>query len=357
MSFRLKKILFVNPGHIKSITDIFAYCNYLKNKYDITYIGYDEHQESYKIDGVEIIYIKGYGNNFINKLKFFKLIITKYKNNNYDFIFLLYFKGVSLLNILGLRNANLDIRSSCIHRNKLNRLFFNKLITLESLFFSKITVISLGLKKFLDLPPRSLILPLGADLVKKQNKTFGFKLLYVGTFHERNISNTILAFSKFINENNISSKNDVTYTIIGNGTEHEISLMTKTIIKNNMSDFVKYLGVIRYPELSEYFLKHNVGISYIPIRSHFNFQPPTKTFEYLLNGLIVIATKTYEHEKVINDSNGVIVNDSISDFSNGINEVYKNFNKFNFKKIQESSSKYCWGEIITKYLIPIIESE
>lgn len=38
---------------------------------------------------------------------------------------------------------------------------------------------------------------------------------------------------------------------------------------------------------------------------YYDSQPPTKTFEYALSGLYVLATKTRENEKVITNDNGV----------------------------------------------------
>lgn len=352
----MKKILFVNPGHIKSITDTFAYCNYLKNNYEITYVGFEENQGQFIVDGIKIIYIKGYGNTLINKFKFFRLVLKTTKENNFDFVFIHYYKGVCLLRLFGLKNAYLDIRSSCIHSSLLNRFLSNKLIWVESIFFDNLSVISKGLKEYLSLPKRAHILPLGADFVNMNNITKGFKLLYVGTFHERNIVNTIRAFAKFIDDYNISDFNKVTYTIIGHGSDLEILNIKQAIIETQKSEFIKYIGVIRYPELSDYFLNHNVGVSYIPIKEHFKFQPPTKTFEYLLNGLVVIGTKTFEHEKLINASNGILVNDDIDEFCNGIKKVYDNFQKYNFSEIQKSSAIYSWENIISKSLIPLIES-
>jgi len=348
--------LFVNPGHIKSITDTYAYCKYLKNKYEITYIGFEENQDQFNLEGITIIYIKGYGNSLINKFKFFRLILKTTKEANFDFVFINYYKGVFLLSIFGLKNAFLDIRSSCIHSSSINRFVFNKLIAFEALFFNNISVISAGLKEFLGISKRAYILPLGADFVNEKNNANGFKLLYVGTFHERNIVNTIRAFAKFINDYNITDYYNVTFTIIGNGSDLDILKVTQSIIETKMSKFIKYLGVIRYPELSNYLLSHNVGVSYIPIRKYFKFQPPTKTFEYMLNGLVVIGTKTFEHEKLINESNGILVNDSINEFSEGIKIVYDNFENYNLNKIQSTSAKYSWENIITTYLIPLIES-
>jgi hypothetical protein len=352
----LKKILFVNTGHVKSLTDTFAYCKYLKNLYNITYIGFEENQEEFIIEGISIFYIKGYGNTLTNKLNFLRLVLEKNKEEKYDFVLIHYYKGASLLRFFGMKHAFLDIRSSCISKSLISRIISNILMRFEASCFRNISVISEGLREYLRLPKRACILPLGADFLDINNNTTGFKLLYVGTFHERNIVNTIRAFAKFIDDYNISDFNKVSYTIIGHGSDADILNINQAIMECQKSSFIKYLGVIRYPELSHYLLNHNVGVSYIPIKDYFNFQPPTKTFEYLLNGLVVIGTNTYEHQKLINASNGILVNDSIDEFCEAIKKVYDNFKNYNLVEIQKSSTNYSWENIITKRLIPLIES-
>ena len=351
----MKKLLFINPGHIKSITDVYSYCLYLKDQYDITYIGFEENQYENQFLDINLVYLKGYGNNFINKYLFFKTIVKYNKLYEYDFIFINYFKGVSLLRLFGFKYIFLDIRSSYINNNAVLRYVFNKLIFFETLFFSNITVISEGVKNLLSIPKRSIILPLGANLVNNNNITSGFKLLYIGTFFERNIKNTIIAFSKFIKNSNITNNQLVSYTIIGYGSESEINDIIFTINKYDMNNFVIYKGFIKYPELNFYLQNHNIGISYIPIKDYYNFQPPTKTYEYLMNGLVVIGTRTFENSKIITKENGILINDNIESVYKGIDFIYKNLQYYNTKSIQADSVKYSWQNIINSYLKPLIE--
>jgi len=42
---------------------------------------------------------------------------------------------------------------------------------------------------------------------------------------------------------------------------------------------------------------------------YYDCQPATKTFEYILSGMVCIATSTYENKKLINNINGVLCND------------------------------------------------
>jgi len=104
--------------------------------------------------------------------------------------------------------------------------------------------------------------------------------------------------------------------------------------------------------------KHNVGVSYVPITPYFDVQPPTKTFEYLLAGMPVIATRTKENEKVINEYNGVLIDDTPEDFRNGLALLYERIsaNKFTSSRIIESSESYTWERIVRNNFKLYIES-
>jgi nucleoside-diphosphate-sugar epimerase len=70
-----------------------------------------------------------------------------------------------------------------------------------------------------------------------------------------------------------------------------------------------------------YFDIHNIGVSYIPMLKCFDNQPPTKTFEYLLSGMPVIATATNANKDIINDVNGVLINDNSEEVYNGLTAI------------------------------------
>lgn len=350
-----KKILFINPGPFASLTDTLYYCLLLKTKYSITYFGYDENKPTIKYDGINIVHLQGCGNSIIKKIQFI-ISASKYaKNGNFDFILINYFFGCSLINIFNIKNLVIDIRTSTISNNEIKKSIQNLILSLEVRFFKNSSAISKSLVNFLKLPSRTVIIPLGAPLQPIINKEYSeFNILYVGTFHQRNIEKTVYGFAEFIKKNNYNIK--AKYSIIGRGSENEVSKINAAILNSNMSSYVKFIGEIKYPELLNYFSTHNVGMSFIPLEKQFDNQPPTKTFEYLLSGMIVLATSTKENCKVINTQNGVIIDDTIQGVSNGLNLIYENRHNYNSKIIQTNASKYSWETIISRDLVPYIDS-
>ena len=66
----------------------------------------------------------------------------------------------------------------------------------------------------------------------------------------------------------------------------------------------------------------------------------------------MIATKTIEDEKGINDQNGVLINDSPQGFYNGLVELYKNLEKYDSKSSRLTSEKHRWKNIVANNLLP-----
>ena len=351
----MKKILFINPGPFGSLTDTYYYYLHLKDHYEITYIGFDEGKEVQKFDKIRLIHLSGGSSELTHKMLFYKKIHEVMKLDNFQFILINYFIGCSVIQLFARKSIVLDIRTSYIFENKFKRFFYNIILFFEAHLFRNISVISDGLVNYLHLPKKSHVLPLGAPLFPLFRKDFNsLRILYVGTFRQRNIPNTIYAFTKFHKEygNIIPLK----YTIIGFGSNDDIEKIRTTIKSQGMTNYISYEGIIRYPELSKYLKDHNVGMSYIPIENHFENQPPTKTFEYLLSGMAVIATATNENKKVINESNGIVINDSIEEIYVGLKEIYIRRFSYETENIQKNAKKYSWEDIVTGNLIPYIES-
>ena len=95
-------------------------------------------------------------------------------------------------------------------------------------------------------------------------------------------------------------------------------------------------------------------MSYIPLTQYFNFQPPTKTFEYLSSGMITIATSTAENISVINERNGILIRDNEDSLFEGLRILYNNKNNYNSFQIQDNSSQYSWENIVFNNLLPYL---
>ncbi|MCF8095362.1 MAG: glycosyltransferase [Desulfobacteraceae bacterium] len=311
--------------------------------------------ERIDMPGIEVHYVPWKGNMLIRGLRFLNRATSLMKDKP-DIVFIKYFKVVSLALRLIKPNFRyiLDIRTGSVKANSVRRTMQDIRLGFEARFFKNITIISESLSKRLNLAHKAHVLPLGADIISNVNKTFDeIKLLYVGTLSNRNMEVTLHGLKKFCDE--FSDSVSVVYTIIGSGPNNEEKRLKNIVDYYGLSDVITIKGRIPHNQLKPYFDSHNIGISYIPMTEYFDVQPPTKTFEYLLSGMAVIATRTSENAKIVNEKDGVLINDSADEFYEGLKEIYDKKNSFDSREIRNSNLKYTWKNIVNNNLKPYLD--
>lgn len=349
----MKKLLIISENQFGYLMDNYYACKYLKDDIKITVLCQDTGNFKRNMDNVEVYYRKIKGNFLIKHLKFIIDCYKFYKKNSYDIVFIDKFRFSFLFSFL-IENKKLilDIRTVSINKNKIKQWLNDLELKLNTKFFKNISVIdekvalNLKIKKY-------FLLPLGSEkLVERTNEREDFNLFYIGTLKLRNIEKTIEGFYYFLKKCNAKSN----YYIVGDGNNKEIDILLETINKYNIKERVFFLGRKEHSEIKELLLKSKVGVSFIPKTTYFENQPPTKTYEYLVNGLICIGTNTEANKKIINGSNGVLCDDNAVDFSKKLEYLYVNLKNYNQKKIQETSEKYLWKNIIDTYFKNMIKS-
>lgn len=288
------------------------------------------------------------GPKFITQLLFAFKIIRMLKKSSFDLIIVEYFKYAFLIRIfLRKNNFLLDIRTGSVSIRFSK--WKNLILKINSLFFKNISILSYDLgRKLLD-PKPFYYLPLGGYYFNKKSakyeneisrKNFSiteddFVLLYVGTFFNRQLEKTILGFKEVLKKIKF-----LKYFIIGFGEEK--NKLQDIINKNSLNNNILILDYIPIENLAPYFKIADIGISFVPIIDEFDLQLPTKTFDYLVNGLPVLATKTTANKSVVNKINGILIDDTSKSFASGLEKMISAYNNFNFNLIKENSKQYRW---------------
>jgi len=351
----MKKIIIINQIPFGHHSDTYYYCNYLKDDYDIVYICWDHGLPKIEMNGVRIVYASRKGNILVRSVRFLRQALGQIEDKK-AVVFIRYFKGVSLALRL-LRPTHrfvLDIRSGSVHKNPIVRKFHDARLKLEARFFRHVTVISQGLAEKLGIAGKAHILPVGADVISYSNKTFGgLHLLYVGTLFNRNIDVTIHGFKQFYDE--FKKQVPLSYTIIGSGPNNEEQALRKLVARYGLEEIVNVTGAIPHTQLKPWFDAAYVGVSYVPLTDYYDCQPATKTFEYLLSGMPVLATNTSENRKVIEQGNGVLVGDTAEDFYSGLKTIFAKRRLFDSAKIRNKAMGFSWENIVQNNLKAYIE--
>ncbi|MDK0613775.1 glycosyltransferase [Clostridium perfringens] len=347
----MRKICILSHNQFGYHIDSFNYCKYLRDNYEVHYISYDFGNKKIKLDDINIYYIKKEDSEFLNRIKFIWKSINYIYKNDIDLVFDIQIP-FSFLYKLFFRNKKIiyDVRSLCVSNSKLRRSFVNNIIKLDSKFFKYKTIIDSNLAKQLNWNKNDFkVLMLGADKqINSITENSKITFIYVGTFTNRNIDITLKAFNNLIDDKEFKDK-DLEYLVIGSGSkEYEDKIRNFIKVSNNK---IKLIGYVENDKLKKYFSKSTVGISYIPMVDFYNDQPPTKTYEYLANGLICLATKTDANKNIINNSNGVLVNDDVDNVYLGMKYIVNNLENFNRNNIMKESEKFSWRYIVEEQLI------
>ena len=351
-----KKLLIVNGNQFGYSSGHYFYCKYLAENFTISYICYDRGLTRLELEGVDVCYVSFRGSKFQRSLRFLKECIRNSYTIKPDILFVTYFNICFLLALFCKSGKTvLDIRTGSLKENKLLRSINNYIVFFQSLFFNRVIILSESLRKTLNISnKKSIVVPLGSEILFTGNHTFDtLNLLYVGTLDDRNISETIEGLHLFL-QNNEGNTIKICYTIIGFGSDSETFRILKSISENNMSDFVKFEGRKYYEELIPSFEQSNIGIVFVPQTPWYDCQPVTKLFEYMLAGMPVIATNTYENRLMVNENNGVLINDSAEGFCSGLTNIYDKRNSFNSSEIRKSVESYTWKNIVNSNLKPYL---
>jgi len=355
-----KSILIITTNQFGYLTDTNKYCEYLKKTYNITYVCWDYGLPKIQHNQLRVRYISRSGNKIIRYFKFLKALNNEIRESEYDLVFIKYFLGISLIKIFNKKvNYNIDIRTNAIKESRFSRYFYDLILRYECSLFKKISIISAGLAKSLRLKNWHE-LPLGGDRFTINNKSFkDIHLLYVGTLHMRNILECVRGFHKYLIEGKSSDEVNLRFTIIGDAAGNELREIKDYISKNRLEGIVKTLGYVYYDDLYKYFEEANIGVSFIPMTKYFDNQPPTKTYEYLVSGLPVIATKTKENVKILNELSGVLIDDNKDSFALGLQTIISKREAFNSESIRNMYKDNLWENIVTdnlkKYIVELVK--
>lgn len=352
-----KRILIISQAQFGAVIAPYQYSRYLKDRFDITYLCWDYESPRLDEEGVGVRYVSRQGGKIRRLVRLIRESIREIRRGNYDLVFVVYFQGCFFLPLAAKREPMvLDIRTGYVRSRGLKRWLNNRLIWFESLFFKYITILSESLREDLGIAARKCCLvPLGATHADFPPKTFDeAHLLYVGTLRHRNMEKTVEGFSRFYREQNGCLP--ASYVIVGAGHPEEEQRLRDAIERSSCPQKINYVGWVDHKDLGKYFAEANIGVAFIPLEDHFQFQPATKVFEYLLAGMPVIATSTYENARTINDTNGVLISDTPADFCRGLHRVLQERQRFDSAAISSSSTKYTWAYIIEHQLLPYLTS-
>lgn len=353
----MSNLLIINRVQFGYHTDVYKWCEYLRWNYNISVITFDSGKEKCQLNQVNVEYVSSNGFRPIRGIRY--IITTIWKLLFFHgLVIVCYFPGCEIIKyIIPWKKIILDIRTLDVSKDVNTRLTEDKKVLRACKFYDYITIISKGLQGKMNLAEsKSAILPLGADNIDTKQKSFDteFNLLYIGTFNNRNIDTSIKGFVKAANK--LAGRITMHYDIIGDGSNGELQQYNELVKSLHADRLITLHGYIQHEKLNLFLEKANIGVSYVPIKDYYEYQPVTKTFEYGLAGLFTIATATSANKEVISPINGLLIDDDENSFCTGIINLYHIRHNINYDEIKKSMKEYEWKNIIEKRMLPLLHS-
>lgn len=349
------KLLLICKDKFGGLVDSLKWCEYLRDEYRITYVGYSEgHKVSEPMPGVHDVSMYSRMPRALRGSLYLAYCIIRCLFHRGPIIVVFFPKCDVIKRALPWRKMNLDIRTLAVSHDKDRRDAFNSKLLKACRSFDTVTAISQGVADQLGIKDAK-ILPLGADVISsaKRDYTSAIHLLYVGTFVNRDLHKTLQGLAIFV-KNNPDVK--VTYTMIGDGKNGEHEQLKELASQLGLENIVTFAGRQPYDKLPEYFDSANVGVSFVPITDFYQDQPPTKTYEYIMSGLYCLATNTKSNAAIVNSDNGCLIDDSPEAFAKALEEYTLKAPSIDQQQIMASLPGCSWREIVNQKLKPIIKN-
>lgn len=358
------KLLVIFPACFGFHVVSYYLCKYASRKFDVTYLGTAFSQTkncstSEELAGVRVREHECESGIF-GRAEVLRIIKAEVVAGEYDVVFTAYIPGISLLRRF-FRKSNVkaivDIRSGFLAKSSLKRFILNRILRFECRKFRYRTINSELLGSYLGFSRGEVTeLPLGAEPVSCSSRTFeGLHLLYVGALSKRNVEITVRGLKAYVDR--FGAEGVKKYDIIGAGSIEDETVIKDAIRDGGLEDIVEMQGYVPRENMGVFLQAANVGVSFVPMTPYYDMQPVTKTYEFLLAGLPLLATRTTQNRLLINSTNGVLIDDSAESFSEGLEEfmVKISENIFDSGQIQANSLNHGWETVISEIYLPYIE--
>lgn len=369
----MNKILIIDREPFGNLIDTYRYTEVLSGRYKITYVCFEKNSECYsKKSGSFFKKSEYFGRNSHTFSNGFRCYSVPHRGPKFlrgiffllvSILFALFCKGFCMIvyfpycewmqKILFWKKLHLDIRTLSVNKDARIREKEDERLRKSCRCFRSISVINREIAKKIGLKEENVfVLPIGADRISdvEERRYEHLHLLYVGTLYNREIISTLQGVDMFLKRNEGAV---LTYDILGDGEEFE--QLREFVERNRLSDRVCLHGRVEHSMLKKYFDRCNVGVSFVPIRDYYQNQPVTKTLEYIASGLFCIATATTENRKVINERNGLLIDDNAEPFCRALEQCLSTGNRISGMSIQKSVDILCWEDVVRDYLLPIVK--
>jgi glycosyltransferase involved in cell wall biosynthesis len=177
-----------------------------------------------------------------------------------------------------------------------------------------------------------------------------FIIIYVGTLHKRRIIECVQGFHAYMQKH---PGTKARFVIIGTSFENELHEINAYIEKARPPEYGTHTWLYTANKVILFLQSFALRNFFMPLTMPFPLQPNTKTYEYLVNGIPVIATATLDNIQMVEKSKvpcGVIIQDNPKEIERAVGQILENKHLYRKEDIAREFNKYEWDNLFDIYL-------
>ncbi len=380
------RILFPYPRQFGYFPDIFEYVTLLRERgLEAYYVGINQGQSETDQPPFAI----HFPHKDVSTKDFVRFVGQQATNIKPDIVHAFHFRGCGILPLLARNSVNkwiVDVRTIHVETQdlKITSDFWlrDRLTWLETQTYDHIFALTHTIQQKLNPSLRPIeIIPLGAsfsrlnladkDLVCRDIRNQlnipmdAPVLLYAGSLSptrrlDKIMGGFALTLEQFPNAKFVVVGGELGYDP---HTDPLINSLVQLAKKLGVSANVLFTGRVPYADIPNYFAMADVGISYMPLGTPHQYQPPTKLIEYMMAGMIAASNKIPAIDELVEDNvNGILFGETEEEIANGLRRSLDLLNPDNqdiYLQMTTNSQTAVldrdWQHIVDERLIPQYE--
>jgi glycosyltransferase involved in cell wall biosynthesis len=379
------KVLFPYPRQFGFFPDIYEYVTLLRGiGVNAFYVGKQDARQ--ELDSPEYSFHASAPN--LNTRDFVRFVSEKVAEVKPDIVHVFHFRGSGLLPLASRTcpevNWVMDVRTIHVHNSRHTQdpffLLKDRITWLETQVYDHILALTEKIKRRMwpSLRPVEII-PLGASWEKfnpgntstlRQNTRRHLAIpdgaplfLYAGSLSPtRKPYKVIGAFARALQQSP-----EARLVVVGGqmGVPPEADAFVQALQHQaeelGITDSVVFTGRIPYPDVPPFYAMADIGLSFMPLGTPHQHQPPTKLIEYMMAGLLAVTNRTPANCELVTDGiNGLLCGEEVEQIAEGLHRallLLRPENKQRFKGLvaaaRNSVRARDWRTIVRDRLIPL----
>lgn len=378
------KVTFLFPGQFGLFPDVYEYCVLLKDAgIEVAYVGRSDRRKGWETHESGVVLLHLDRNALGSRRAMVQKMAACVDEIRPDIAHVFCFRGCGLLPLLS-RNRHtrwiVDVRSLHVEdrsgRVSRRRSVKNRLTWLESQTYDYIIALTKTIEAMLQPSLRPIAsLPLGAsarrlnpanrsELRAAVREAFGVGdatpvILYAGSVSpSRGLHRVVEAFSLVAG----SCPESRFFLVGGNDNKDFLEDLITCAKELGVRESMTFTRRVPYDQVHKFFCASDIGVSYVPLNTPYELQPPTKLIEYMMcDNMVPVCNDAPASVELATDMhNAVVCKSSVEGIAEGLRRALDILRRdVDFTRLRQNARQAVrdldWSTIVNTRLLPLYD--